>query len=302
MGENLKELWKYRELLLAMVERELRIRYKNSLLGFFWSLLNPLVTVAVMTVVFKYLLQNGTANFSAYILAAYLPFLFFNMSLMDSAQSVLTALPVVRKVYFPREIIPLASVLSNFIHYVLALIVFFAFLFAVWAVTGFEDSPFTWRLGFLPVLLIVHLALVTGLSLIVSALNVFYEDVKYILGVMLYLLFFLTPIMYFSETVKYALEGKTYGNLVYTLYHLNPVAMLSTAYRKTLVQPGMIEVSQEKLAQIDGQAVSVGVATKVPPLPFDWPLFWVTVGVSLVCLIGGYAMFNRLKWRFVERP
>ncbi|MEZ5162709.1 MAG: ABC transporter permease [Fimbriimonadaceae bacterium] len=129
MRENLRELWKFRELLWAMVERELRIRYKNSFLGFFWSLLNPLVTVAVMTVVFKYLMQNSTPNFSAYVLAAYLPFLFFNMTLLDSAQSVLVSLPVVRKVYFPREILPLASIASNFIHFLLALLVFlFIFL------------------------------------------------------------------------------------------------------------------------------------------------------------------------------
>ena len=77
MRENLKELWKFRELLWAMVERELRIRYKNSFLGFLWSLANPLATVFVITIVFKFFLQNGTPNYSAYVLAAYLPFVFF---------------------------------------------------------------------------------------------------------------------------------------------------------------------------------------------------------------------------------
>ena len=86
MRADLKELWRFRELLWAMVERELRIRYKNSVLGFFWSLINPLVTVLVITVVFKILLKNGTPNFSAYVLAAYLPFLFFQVCLLDSAQ------------------------------------------------------------------------------------------------------------------------------------------------------------------------------------------------------------------------
>jgi ABC-2 type transport system permease protein len=108
MRGELKELWRFRELLLAMVERELRIRYKNSVLGFFWSLLIPLVTVAVMTVVFKVFLKNETPNFGAYVLAAYLPFLFINQAILDSAQSVLVSLPIVKKVYFPREILPLA--------------------------------------------------------------------------------------------------------------------------------------------------------------------------------------------------
>ncbi|MDI9639649.1 ABC transporter permease [Kamptonema cortianum] len=290
MIENLKELWRFRELLWAMVEREIRIRYKNSFLGFFWSLLNPLVTVAVMTVVFKFLMRNGTENFSAYILAAYLPFMFFNMALMDSAQSVLTALPVVRKVYFPREILPLASIISNIIHLLLAFVVFFLYLFAVYASTGFADSPFTYRILFLPVLLFVYISFTTGLSLFVSALNVFYEDVKYILSVTLYLLFFLTPIMYFSETVFYSLKDQAYGKLIYTIYHLNPVAMMSTAFRKALVPPGRIEV------------VDNGVVTHTGPMPMEWGLFGITALISVVTLIGGYALFNRMKWRFVERP
>lgn len=290
MRENLRELWKFRELLWAMVERELRIRYKNSFLGFFWSLLNPLVTVAVMTVVFKYLMQNSTPNFSAYVLAAYLPFLFFNMTLLDAAQSVLVSLPVVRKVYFPREILPLASIASNFIHFLLALLVFFVYLFGLWAVTGFDISPFTYRMWFLPVLLVVNLCLVTGLALIISALNVFYEDIKYILSVGLYLLFFITPIMYFSETVFYALNGKPNGKLLYDLYHLNPVATLSTMYRKVLLAPQDVQVLR------DGVAVMEGVQKA------NWIHFGITSLISIGFLIFGYHLFNRLKWKFVEKP
>src|SRR5687768_7647845 len=131
MLANLKELWSFRELLFTLVERELKIRYKNSFLGFFWSLLNPLITVLVMTFVFKYVFNFETPSLSAYILAAYLPFIFFQMSLMDSAQSVLAALPIVRKIYFPRAVLPLAMVVSNFIHLLLALAVFLLYLLSV---------------------------------------------------------------------------------------------------------------------------------------------------------------------------
>jgi ABC-type polysaccharide/polyol phosphate export permease len=291
MLKELKELWKFRELLWAMVERELRIRYKNSFLGFFWSLANPLATVLVITVVFKYFLQNGTENYSAYVLASYLPFIFFQICLMDSSQSVLGALPIVKKVYFPREILPLASVLSNFIHFLLALVVYFAYLFVLWAVTGFESSPFTWKIAFLPVLLVVNFALAAGVALLISAYNVFYEDVKYIVGVGLYLMFFLTPVMYFSETVYYALKARGL-EWAYYVYHLNPVATLSTAYRKTLVPTGQIEVQPAP-----GQA-----PVKIYMLEFNWGLFWISVAVSFATLLVGYAVFNRLKWRFVERP
>lgn len=288
MLAELKELWRFRELLLSLIERDLRIRYKNSFFGFFWSLLNPLVTVLVMTVVFKYLLVNETPNLSAYILAAYLPYLFFQLSLMDASQSVIAALPVVKKVYFPREVLPLATVGSNFVHFLLALGVFFAYLLSIW-LRNPQISPFSWSMLLLPVLLVINLALSAGLALIVSALNTFYEDVKYLVGVGLYLLFFLSPIMYFSENVYYAPVAER-APWLYVLYHLNPIAMLATAYRKVLVAPQQVQVGA------DGRSIMVD------PLPLDWALLgWCTL-VSFALLALGYALFNRLKWRFVERP
>ncbi len=291
MREDLRELWRFRELLGAMVERELRIRYKNSLFGILWSLLNPLVTVAVLSLVIKYVMQNNTPSASLYILAAYLPYMFFQLAILDSSQSVLAALPVVRKVYFPREILPLASVISNAIHFLIALAVYFVFVFIVWMVTGMGAFPVSWRVVFLPVLLVIHFSLATGVSLIFSALNVFYEDVKYALTIFLYLAFFLTPVMYFAETVFEATRkyGHT-GDLLYTVFMLNPVAELCTVYRKTLVAPG------------DVQVIRNGVATMVPFRSVDWVLFGVATAVSVIALVGGYAYFNRVKWKFVERP
>lgn len=286
MVAHLRELWQFRELLWTMVEREIRIRYKNSVGGFLWSLINPLMTVLVMTVVFKYLVGNQTGNFAAYILAAYLPYMFFQFAVMDSAQSILVSLPLIKKIYFPREILPLAIILSNFIHFVLALVVFFVYLFGVWLL--FPGMwPFQLSTLFLPLLLVVNLALATGVGLAVSALNTFYEDVKYIISVLLYLMFFLCPIMYFSENVRYskALTGPM-GDVVYFVYHLNPIATLSTAYRKILLAPQPVFVE----------------GRQVPALPMDWPMFALCALVSFGALIGGYALFNRLKWRFVERP
>lgn len=286
MLAELRELWRFRELLLTLVERDLRIRYKNSVLGFFWSLLNPLITVAVMTLVFQFALNNSTPNFSAYILAAYLPYLFFQMSVLDSAQSVLGALPIVRKVYFPREVLPLAGILANFIHLVLAFGVFFLYLFVVW-LSDPRVWPFSVSVLLLPIVLLINLALATGIGLLVSAANTFFEDVKYVVSVLLYLLFFLCPIMYFSENIKYSpklAEGD--AGWVYWLYHLNPMATLVTSYRKILVAPQKVDI---------GNRV-------VDPLPLDWALLGATALISLGILVIGYAVFNRVKWRFVERP
>lgn len=284
MREDLKELWRFRELLLTLVERELRIRYKNSFLGFFWSLLNPLITVLVMTVVFKYFMKLETPSLSAYILAAYLPYIFFQMSVLDSAQSVVAALPIVRKVYFPRIVLPLAMVMANFVHMLLALGVFLVYLLGVYLLFP-GQSPFQLTTLLLPVVLLINFALAAGIGFIVSALNTFYEDVKYIMTVVMWLLLFLSPVMYFSENVWN--HSKTAdGGLTYFLYHLNPVAMLCTAYRKILIAPQVVDLRGEQLV----------------PLPLDWGLLGITAAVSVAMLVVGFRVFTNLQWKFVERP
>jgi lipopolysaccharide transport system permease protein len=280
---ELKELWKFRELLSMMVRRELSIRYKNSFLGFLWSLVNPMVTVVVMTVVFKYVWSVKIESYSAYILAAYLPFTFFQMSLMDASQSIVSSLTLIKKIYFPREILPLALIISNFIHFVLALGVFFAFLLSAF-LRNPKYIPFQPTLIYLPLLLIINFVLATGLGLLISSLNVFYEDIKYIISIILYLLFFLCPVMYFSEQIKYS-PGLKDHPWVYFVYHLNPVAMMVTAYRKVLVA---------------SQPVEYG-GVKYDAIALDWGLLGITALSSFLILWYGYRTFNRLKWRFVER-
>ncbi len=286
MLDELRELWRYRELLLVMVRRDLRIRYKNSLLGIAWSFLNPLLQVAVMTFVFGTLQDNGIKNFSAYVFAALLPFTFFQLSVLDSAQSVLGALSLVKKIYFPREILPIASVLANFIHLLLGFVVFFVFLLFVY-LRNPANVPFQATTVYLPVLLLVSLMLSMGLALFVSALNTFFEDVKYIAGVVMYLMLFLCPIMYLSEVVANSRANIRSGWLIYKLYNLNPMAALATAYRKVLLAPVPVKVSER------------GYAT---PLPLNWAHLAVAALTSFLVLVLGYAYFNRVKWRFVERP
>lgn len=286
MLAEFKELWRFRELLFSMVQRDLKIRYKNSFLGFFWSLLNPLLTTFVLTIVFQVLLGIEVRNYSAYILAAYLPFTFFQMSIMDSAQSVLTNLQLIKKIYFPREILPLAAILSNFVHFLLALGVFFVFLLAIY-IRDPRVIPFQWTTIYLPILLLINFMLAAGIALIVSALNTFYEDVKYIVGMLLWMLFFLSPVMYFVENVYLAAVKRGDDLLLYHVYNLNPVAVLCTAYRKILLAPPQeIVLGQES----------------IPPLPMDWGQVAYAGVVSFVILVAGYHVFNRMKWRFVERP
>jgi ABC-type polysaccharide/polyol phosphate export permease len=290
MRAELAELWRYRELLWTVVLRELRIRYKNSYLGFFWSILNPLITVLVMTLVFKYVMGQQVKNYSAYILAAYLPYMFFQLALMDSAQCIIAQITLLKKIYFPREILPIGSVLANSVHFLLAMLVFFVYLLVIWLLNP-GDNPFRATVFLLPIFVLMQLALTLGLALIISALNTFFEDVKYIVSVGLYLLFFLAPIVYFAEQVYYAggIDDRWRGP-IYTIYLLNPVALLMTGYRKVMLDPQQVAMAGPS-----------GTHT-YEYLPLDWGLVGVAACVCLGTLIFGYWIFNRKKWEFVERP
>jgi ABC-type polysaccharide/polyol phosphate export permease len=295
MLSELKELWKFRELLFTMVQRELKIRYKNSALGFLWSILNPLITVLVMSFMFENFINKGKLpSATAYILAAYLPFTFFQLCLMDSAQTILGAMPLIKKIYFPREILPLAAVISNFIHLLMALGMFFLYLLVVYlrsivAHHGLQgaESPFQLAGIYLPILLVINLMLSMGLSFFISALNTFYEDVKYLVGVFSYLMFFMCPILYFEEKVANCDLNLQWHGWLYKLMNLNPIFTLSTAYRKVLVAPPNLIADN-------------GLPMKTMPL--SWTHIAVTAAISFFILVTGYRTFNKLKWQFVERP
>lgn len=307
MRSEIKELWKFRELLFSMVQRDLKIRYKNSFLGFVWSLLNPLVTVATMTVVFQLILDNHMPNLGAYIFAAYLPYMFFQLCLLDSSQTILVNIQLIKKIYFPREILPLASAISNFIHFVLGLLVLFAFLIVVYIFfpgpNGVRVWPFHSGILLLPLLLFMSFCLATGFSFLISAANTFYEDVKYIVAVVLYLMFFLCPVMYFSEKVYYSDFNSTHP-WFYRVYHLNPIATLCTSYRKAILDPQQVQVGN--LATPSGRVVLNAKGQVIPlmkdAIGMDWKYVAIAFVVSVAVLLIGYHVFNRLKWKFVERP
>jgi ABC-type polysaccharide/polyol phosphate export permease len=213
---------------------------------------------------------------------------------MDSAQTILGAMPLIKKIYFPREILPLAAVISNFIHLLMALGMFFLYLLVVYlrsivAHHGLQgaESPFQLAGIYLPILLVINLMLSMGLSFFISALNTFYEDVKYLVGVFSYLMFFMCPILYFEEKVANCDLNLQWHGWLYKLMNLNPIFTLSTAYRKVLVAPPNLIADN-------------GLPMKTMPL--SWTHIAVTAAISFFILVTGYRTFNKLKWQFVERP
>jgi ABC-type polysaccharide/polyol phosphate export permease len=219
------ELWAYRDLLVNLVKRDLAVRYKRSVLGFAWSFLNPLLMMLVFAIVFQVVRPLSVRSYPLFVLAGLLPWYFLAGSLSGAARSITGNAQLIDKVYFPREILPLAVVLSNFVNFLLSLAVFLPLALLL----GARFSP--WTLAF-PVVILIQLGLVSGLALLLAALNVFYRDTELVLDVALTAWFFLTPIFYELELLPNRFLGIDVWRFVYTL---NPMATLVTDYRYILL-------------------------------------------------------------------
>ena len=227
--QHVQELWRYRELTLNLVIRELKARYKNSVLGFVWSLLNPLGMMLVFTLVFTVMVPSSDLrNYPVFFLCGFLPWQYFTTAVMSGMQSLVNNSNLVKKAYFPREVLPTSSVLANLVNFLLALVV----LFGALLVTNTHISSYIWLL---PVVVLIQTCFVLGVALILSTLNVFYRDTGMIMEVVLQAWFFLTPIFYPIEALPRSVELAGFTlNLHRMMYILNPMASLIAAYRDLL--------------------------------------------------------------------
>ncbi|MBC8103482.1 MAG: ABC transporter permease [Cytophagales bacterium] len=291
----MREAWRYRELLNNLVDRELQVRYKNSILGVIWSLANPLVRALILWLVFDKILPLKVSNYSAYVLASFFPWTYFLTGILDAGESVSRQMALVKKVYFPRELLPLATTIANLRHFLLSLGVLALYLIGLYAFAALDNDPRTPSLPpatifLLPVLVLMQTLLIGGIALYISALNVFFEDVKFLMAVLLDLLFYAVPIIYFLEQVHYttALSPGVRG-IVHHLFLLNPITVILVSYRSFLLPAQRAPLGPGSDAEI---WVNLGV---------PWPYFWLAFAVCIFVFLSGYAFFNRRKWRFVER-
>ncbi len=223
------ELWRYRNAVYHLTGRELKARYKNTALGFFWSLLNPLGMMLVFTAVFTVFLPNNTIeNYPLFVLCGLLPWNFLSAGVMGSINSITANANLVTKIYFPREAAPLSGVLANLVNFLLSLVVLFVALLIFRA----HFSPWIWLL---PVVILLHTALILGLAFVLSTLNVFYRDTMMVMDVVMLAWFFLTPVVYPIEVLpdSYTILGVTL-NIQRLVYILNPMASIVTTYRDLL--------------------------------------------------------------------
>ena len=217
--KHLKELYDYREMIFSLVRKDLRGRYKGSVLGFLWTFINPLLQLMVFTLVFSVIMRAGYDQYYLFLFVALVPWMFFASSVQDGSTAILREKDMIKKIYFPREVMPIATVTSGFVNMLLTFIV----IFIVLIVSGKGLNPLA--LLCLPFVMIVEYILCLGIALIVAALTVYFRDLQYILGILTMAMQYMTPVMYGSEMVP---------DWALPIFKANPMTPITEMYRQIL--------------------------------------------------------------------
>ena len=254
-------------MIVALFAREVKARYRGSVLGFFWSFINPLLLLLIYTFVFSYVLPRGPGlePYALFMFCGILPWTWFSSSLAESANVLMAGGNLIKKVLFPAEVLPIVTVLANLVHFLFGLPILVGFLIYYRPALQLGD------LAWFPVVVLVQLLLTLGFSLILSALTVHFRDLKDILGNVMTLWFFATPIIYYWKVAPEKIRP---------LLNLNPFTHLAITYQEILFFPA-------------DTAAAGG-----PPGHWKWLLALGagSIGVFLV----GYFLFDRLRDSFAE--
>lgn len=262
MIASIRKLFSYRELLFSLTKKELKVKYRGSTLGFFWSLLNPILTMLVYSFVFSIVLRAGIKEFAIFLICALLPFNFLSNSVNYGASSIIGNSNLVNKIYFPREIIPLSIIFANLVNFFFELIA----LFIVMAVMGYKFYIF---LYLLPIVIFIQFFLVVGMTLLVSALNVFFRDLQHLITIIMMVWFFGTPIIYPLSMVPERFQF---------IIKINPMTIYAAYYRNIFYY-----VKYPEGAGFPNILETLGA-----------------LGITLLIFFIGYYVFKRLEPRFAE--
>ena len=257
-SSSISTLYHHRDLLAAWTMRIIRARYQQSILGGLWAIVQPVATVAIFTTVFSLILKVDTQNipYVVFSYTALVPWMLFSTSITDMAESIVSNMNLVAKIFFPRDILVISALLARLLDFIIAygLLVF---LMVFYKIPVFQV---TWL--FLPVILLVQLAMALGIGLVLSALNAFYRDVKHLVTLILQIWLYATPIIYPVNLVPERLRP---------YYFLNPMAGVVEGYRAIMLH---------------------GV------LPDE--RFLLSASVAVVFLLAGYWFFKRVEHRFAD--
>ena len=213
-----KELYNYRELLKTNVKKEIRGKYKGSWLGVIWTFLNPLLMLAVYAFVFPYILRIDVENYTIFMIVALIPWNFFTTAIISGTSCININGMILKKVYFPREIIPLSVTLSQLINFLITCLIMFMFIL-------FSGVGFSIHLLLFPVLVLIQFILTLGINFLLSSITVFIHDIAHFVQIAMTLGFYATPVVYLSSMLPAKFQWAM---------RVNPMAVLVEAYRAVL--------------------------------------------------------------------
>lgn len=255
--KRLKTLYLYREMIFSLVKRELRGRYKGSVLGFLWTLVNPLFQLIIYTIVFSYIMRAGKDDYYLFLFVALVPWIFFSSSVQVGAGCIWSQKGMINKIYFPREVLPIATVIGQLINMLLSLLVVLAVLIIA------HKKLSVYAMLTLPIVIGIEFIVTVGLTFWVSAISVFFQDLIQILGIIMMLWQFLTPVMYEVQDIPEHMRK---------YFEINPMTPIIIAYRNILYYGKMPDVESMMNALLLG----------------------------IVLLISGWIMFGKLEKKFSE--
>ena len=226
--KTIRELYNYRMMIISLVRRDLKGRYKGSVLGFLWTFVNPLLQLLVYTFVFSVIMRMGIQDYYMFLFVTLIPWIFFSTSILGSSGCIRAQQDMVKKIYFPREVLPISFVTSQFVNMLLSFVVVFIVVF----VGGREINLLA--VLYLPLIMLVEYFLALGIAMISSAITVYFRDLEYILGIVMMAWQFLSPVMYGMDSVPEEIKP---------IFLANPMTPVIVAYREILYYGKIPEIS-----------------------------------------------------------
>lgn len=219
MLRKIKEIILYRGTITGLVKRDLRGRYKGSVLGFFWNLVVPICQILVYILVFTQVMRYNVPNYYLFLVVAMMPWLTFTECMQQSAGCIVGQSNLVSKIYFPNEILPISTVIARFINLLLTFIIIFVLIF----IGGLGVNPIA--IVFLPLVLIIEFIMAMGISIILSAITVYFRDIQYIVQILLMAGVWVTPVLFEPDMVS---------GFLASILNMNPLSPVIMAFRQIL--------------------------------------------------------------------
>ena len=252
-----KNLYQYRELLKTNVKKEIRGKYKGSFLGVLWSFINPLLQVLVYAIVFPYLMGASIDNYLVYLVTGLIPWNFFLVTVSQGTTTIKSNAGIIKKVYFPREILPISVVTSGLVNFFISCVIIIMFCI-------FSGVGISWHIIIVPFIALLQFIFSLGMVFALSAINVYIQDMEYIVQFVLNMVFYATPILYQASDLPLTFQK---------ILSLNPMTYIMVAYRDTFMYH---------------------------MLPSVKSMFVLAIISVLICFVG-YKIFKKLERKFAEQ-